>query len=173
MNLATRERHLAEPHMPPGLPARIRHLEFNDVRAGRLVAESIFASATECLEKALIRSREVWEVVAREVPFTESRVPMLKVPTMHAPWQPVDIDLADVLLPRGNADMALVMPAYDDGDDAIVEWFVEQHAAATQAAPGHLEVVTDVEDDGEVMLTLRSGSGSTRSWRGGGTMRQR
>lgn len=35
------------------------------------------------------------------------------------------------------------------------------------------EVATDVEDDGEVMLTLRGGSGSTRSWRGGGTMRQR
>jgi hypothetical protein len=173
MNLATRERQLGEPYLPPGLPARIRHLEFNDVRAGRLMAESIFDSATEYLEKALVRSQKVWEVVAREVPFTALRPPVPKVPVMHIRWQPVDIDFADVLLPRRNADVALVMPADDEDDDAILEWFVEQHAAATQAAPAQPEVVTDVEDDGEVMLTLRYGSGTTRSWRGGGTMRQR
>jgi hypothetical protein len=172
MNLAARERQLDEPYLPHGLPARIRHLEFNDVRAGRLMAESIFESASEYVEKALVRSREVWEVVCA-VPFTALRPSAPEVPVMHIRWRPVDIDFADVLLPRRNADVALMMPVDDEDDDAIVEWFVEQHAAATQTVPAQPEVVTDVEDDGEVMLTLRDGSGTTRSWRGGGTMRQR
>jgi len=174
MNVLTQERRPDE-QCPPPL-ARIRHLEFNDVRAGRLVAESVhasLASAGEYLEKALVRSRELWEVAVREVPLTISGSHARTVAITIIPRRAFDMELAGVLLPREAADIALVMPEDDTDDDAIVEWFVEQHAAATQAASTPVEAA-HVEDEGEdVMLTLHNGSGSTRSWRGGGTMRQR
>ena len=173
MNVFTQERQLDEQCPPPPPPARIRHLEFNDVRAGRLVAESIhasLASAVEYLEKALVRSGELWEMAVREVPLTISGSHARKVTITTIPRRAFDMELAGVLLPRAAADIALVTPE-DEDEDVIVQWFVEQHAAATQAAPTPLEAAP-VEDE-DVMLTLRGGSGSTRSWRGGGTMRQR
>lgn len=172
MNVITRERQLDEPAPPPP-PARIRHREFNDVRAGRLVAESInasLASAAEYLEKVLVRSREVWEVVIRDVPFTVSARQIVITPI---PRRAFDADIAGVLLRREVADIALVTPEDDKEDDAIVQWFVEQHAAATQGERTQVEVAQVEEEDEDVMLTLPGGSGSTRSWRGGGTMRQR
>lgn len=164
---------------PPSPPARIRHLEFNDVRAGRLVAESIhasLASAAEYLGKALVRSRELLEIAAPQAPFTVSGSHVFKVVVMPIPGRAFDCDIAGVLLRREVTDVALVVPAReknDEDDDVIVQWFVEQEAAAKQSEQNPVESVQFEEDDEDVMLTLRSGSVLTRSWRGGGTMRQR
>lgn len=175
MNVLMPEQRVEEP-CPPATPsARVRHLEFNDVRAGRLVAESLNAtlvSAVEYLERAIIRGMEVWEVVVRDVPVM-SGAHIRRVAIRPLPRRLVDTDLAGILLPRATADIDVVVnDADDDDDDAIVQWFVEQHTVATQEATPLLEVAHKEKDE-DVMLTLPNGPGSTRSWRGGGTMRQR
>ena len=179
MNVLTQERQVDEPGPPPIPAARIRHLEFNDVRAGRLVAESLYASiasATVQIERAIVRSRELWEVAVREIPLTVRGTHVRKLAVTAIPRRAFDRELAGVLLPRGAADIALVTPEDDrDDDDVTVQWFVEQHAAATLDARTKAKTVQieDEDEDEDVMLTLRRGPGSTRSWRGGGTMRQR
>jgi hypothetical protein len=174
MNVLTQERHSEEP-LYPSPPARIRHLEFNDVRAGRLVAESIhasLASAIEYFEKAVVRSLEFWEVAVREVPFTASGSHLREMIVRPLP-RVYDTDVAAILLPRQTADTAHVTVEDDQDDDVLVQWFVDQRAAAMRSQGAGREAPVEEAHDDDVMLTLRGTAGSTRSWRGGGTMRQR
>jgi hypothetical protein len=151
--------------MPATLPTG-EMLEYGDKRAGRAVFDLQNANPALTpfgvdLSLTLLWSRAMWARVCKH--------PLV---VHHHPYR-IWVDDEPSVLVVGDwvADTAPVIA--EDEDDALVQWFVEQHAAAEQeAGVGASELVAD-EPSGDVMLTLRNGSRSTRSWRGGGTMRQR
>jgi hypothetical protein len=135
-------------------------LDFGEKRAGRAVADlqNVNFSAGAYLSTAYLWSRHLWGRVV------EGRIG-------EETW--VDDSAALVVISGSLADMTAVT-AYEDEDDALVAWFVEQNAAAQGALPDERdEPASDIEWREDVMLSLRNGSRSTRAWRGGGVMRQR
>jgi hypothetical protein len=157
MNMSAPERRADVPRL---LVRRLRHLEFDEQRAGRIVADlhTSIDSAGNYLTRVLLWSRERCEQML-EGSLTHRR---------HAAYR----ELA-ALGQRASAVDTEVVETVDE-DDGLVRWFADQEAAA-QAAVAHAAanpVDADESDDEDVMLTL-GGSTLTRSWRGGGTMRQR
>jgi hypothetical protein len=135
-------------------------LDFGEKRAGRAVADlqNVNFSAGAYLSTAFLWSRPLWGRVL------EGRVG-------NQTW--VD-DSPAVFVIAGSFADTTVVAAYEDEDEALVAWFVEQNAAAEQAARDERdEPATDIEWPEDVMLSLRNGSRSTRAWRGGGIMRKR
>jgi hypothetical protein len=135
-------------------------LDFGEKRVGRAVADlqNVNFSAGAYLSTVYLWSRHLWGRVV------EGRIG-------KETW--VDDSAAVVVISDSLADMTAVA-AYEDDDDALVAWFVEQNAAAEDALQDERdEAATDIEWREDVMLSLRNGSRSTRAWRGGGVMRQR
>lgn len=175
MNLLTRERQLDEPCPSSAALVKRRRLEFNDVRAGRLVAESINGPLVAYFAKALMASRQLkGKFVMRDVPFVVPRSLMHKITIAPPiPNRVLDIEVADVLLPSADADITVVTTDEDSEDDAIVQWFADQRVQAEESFRSDLDRAELPEHGAEeVMLTRRHGSRARQSWRGGGAMRR-
>ncbi len=166
MNMLAQRRETDE-HCTAAPAAKMRHLEFNDVRAGRLVAESIYGYimvASTHMTKVIVVCREVVEGMP------EGHVRRRSVVRLRP--ASVGGGKASLLLERQSADRPLVTP--EDEDEGLVRWFAEQYAAAEGAAAVPFNDADDEpETEADAMLTLSSSSRLARSWRGGGTMRHR